>query len=125
LAAWGLGKRVPVVCVGAAGGKRLGQRVEVEDLADATHDPLLASLRQRLRKQGVVPRQGRTGLRCVFSREPVALPAQSCDAVDGSLNCHGYGSTVTVTATFGLVAAGEALALVQQMAAQISDKVML
>ena len=38
---------------------------------------LLASLRQRLRKQGTVPRQGRTGLRCVFSREPVALPAQS------------------------------------------------
>jgi tRNA A37 threonylcarbamoyladenosine dehydratase len=24
---------------------------------------------------------------------------------DGSLNCHGYGSVVTVTATFGLVAA--------------------
>ena len=115
LAAWGLGGNVPVVCVGAAGGKRLAQRVEVEDLADTTHDPLLASLRQRLRKQGAVPRQGRTGLRCVFSREPVALPAQSCDAVDGSLNCHGYGSTVTVTATFGLVAAGEALAQVQQI----------
>jgi tRNA A37 threonylcarbamoyladenosine dehydratase len=121
LASWGLACGVPVVCVGAAGGKRLAQRVEVEDLADTTHDPLLASLRQRLRKQGTVPRQGRTGLRCVFSREPVAPPAMSpaetCDPFDsgdGSLNCHGYGSTVTVTATFGLVAAGEALALVQQ-----------
>jgi tRNA A37 threonylcarbamoyladenosine dehydratase len=29
--------------------------------------------------------------------------------MDGSLNCHGYGSTVTVTATFGLCAAGWAL----------------
>jgi tRNA A37 threonylcarbamoyladenosine dehydratase len=29
--------------------------------------------------------------------------------VDGSLNCHGYGSSVVVTATFGFVAAGEAL----------------
>jgi tRNA A37 threonylcarbamoyladenosine dehydratase len=28
---------------------------------------------------------------------------------DGSLNCHGYGSVVTVTATFGLVAAGQLL----------------
>jgi tRNA A37 threonylcarbamoyladenosine dehydratase len=31
-------------------------------------------------------------------------------SVDGSLNCHGYGSSVTVTATFGMVAAAEALA---------------
>ncbi len=120
LAAWGLSSGVPVICVGAAGGKRLAQRVEVEDLADTTHDPLLSSLRQRLRKQGVAPRQGRTGLRCVFSREPVVLPTVACEAdassVDGSLNCHGYGSTVTVTATFGLVAAGEALAQVQQKA---------
>jgi tRNA threonylcarbamoyladenosine dehydratase len=118
LAAWGLQQGVPVVCVGAAGGKRLAQRVELEDLAEATHDPLLASLRQRLRKLGAVPRQGRTGLRCVFSREPVALPAAACEAVDGSLNCHGYGSSVTVTATFGLVAAGEALAQVQQRSPQ-------
>jgi tRNA A37 threonylcarbamoyladenosine dehydratase len=112
LAAWALHERMPAVCVGAAGGKRLAQRVEVEDLADTTHDPLLASLRQRLRKEAGAPRQGRIGLRCVFSRESVALPAAGDDAacaVDGSLNCHGYGSSVTVTATFGLVAAGEAI----------------
>ncbi len=112
LAAWGLATGVPVVSVGAAGGKRMAHRVEVEDLADATHDPLLASLRQRLRKDGVAPRQGRVGLRCVFSREPVALPdaADGACATDGSLNCHGYGSSVVVTATFGMVAAGEAVA---------------
>jgi tRNA A37 threonylcarbamoyladenosine dehydratase len=110
LAAWALRTGTPTVCVGAAGGKRQAQRVEVADLAEATHDPLLASLRQRLRKQGA-PRQGRIGLPCVFSRESVAAPAgggAAC-APDGSLNCHGYGSTVTVTATFGLVAAGELL----------------
>ena len=101
-----------MVCVGAAGGKRAAQRVEVADLAEATHDPLLASLRQRLRKEQGAARQGRIGLACVFSRESVALPTQGDDcAVDGSLNCHGYGSTVIVTATFGLVAAGEALRL--------------
>ena len=80
--------------------------MEVADLAETTHDPLLASLRQRLRKLGAA-RQGAIGLRCVFSREGVAAP-QPADAAcnsDGSLNCHGYGSTVTVTATFGLVAA--------------------
>jgi tRNA A37 threonylcarbamoyladenosine dehydratase len=55
------------------------------------------------------------GVRCVFSRESVAAPADACDSdgereSDGSLNCHGYGSSVTVTATFGMVAAGEAIA---------------
>ena len=119
LAAWSLKCGVPLVCVGAAGGKRLAQRVEVEDLADTTHDPLLAGLRQRLRKEGVAARQGRIGVRCVFSRESVAPPVQNCDALggssaaDGSLNCHGYGSSVTVTATFGMVAAGVVLAWLQ------------
>ena len=116
LAVWSLKSGVPVVCVGAAGGKRLAQRVEVEDLADTTHDPLLAGLRQRLRKGGQAPRQGRIGLRCVFSRESLAPPVDACAVGDGTLNCHGYGSSVTVTATFGLVAAGEALALVQARA---------
>jgi tRNA threonylcarbamoyladenosine dehydratase len=118
LAAWSLHTRVPLVCVGAAGGKRLAQRVEVEDLADTTHDPLLASLRQRLRKSGAAARTGRIGLRCVFSREAVQAPADSCEVGDGTLNCHGYGSSVTVTATFGLVAAGEALALAQEQGAR-------
>ena len=111
LAAWSLAQRVPLVSVGAAGGKRHAQQVEVADLAEATHDPLLASLRQRLRQAGAVPRQGRTGLRCVFSRESVAPPASTGGGSgDGSLNCHGYGSSVAVTATFGMVAAGEAIA---------------
>jgi tRNA A37 threonylcarbamoyladenosine dehydratase len=40
----------------------------------------------------------------------VAPPDASC-AVDGdgSLNCHGYGSVVSVTATFGMCAASEIL----------------
>ena len=45
---------------------------------------------------------------CVFSRESVAPPDASCaiEEGDGSLNCHGYGSVVSVTATFGQCAAG-------------------
>lgn len=131
LAAWARATGVPLVCVGAAGGKQQPQAVEVADLAAVTHDPLLATLRQRLRRDGA-PRQGAIGVRCVFSREPVALPlraearagdageagadaaeagspADTACATDGSLNCAGYGSTVTVTATFGMVAAGELL----------------
>ena len=110
MAAWSLSARVPLVVVGAAGGKRRPQAVEVDDLAAATHDPLLAGLRQRLRQQHGAPRKGAMGVRCVFSREPVVLPAaaDACD-VEANLNCHGYGSTVSVTATFGMVAAQVAL----------------
>lgn len=108
LAVWALRSGTPLVCVGAAGGKRAAQRVEVQDLAETTHDPLLAGLRARLRRDGAAPRQGRIGLSCVFSREPVAAPpVEACAPADGTLNCHGYGSSVTVTGTFGLVAAGE------------------
>lgn len=113
LAAWSLRSGVPVVCVGAAGGKRRPQAVELDDLAQVTHDPLLASLRQQLRQRHGAPRTGPIGLQCVFSREAVVRPAAACD-LDSSLNCHGYGSSVGVTATFGMVAANAALELVMQ-----------
>jgi len=108
LAAWARAQLLPFVTVGAAGGKRMPHRAQVEDLATVTHDPLLSSLRQRLRKEHGAPRSGPMGVDCVFSREPVlrpaAAPGDACE-VSGDLSCHGYGSTVTVTATFGLVAA--------------------
>ena len=108
IAAWALRSGTPLVIAGAAGGKRRPQEVQVADLSAVTHDPLLASLRQRLRKHHEAPRVGPIGLACVFSREAVAAPEAGCD-VDGSLNCHGYGSSVGVTATFGMVAASLAL----------------
>ena len=111
MALWALKEKVPFVCVGAAGGKRLAHQVDVDDLAQVTHDPLLAQLRYRLRKHHGAPRQGkRMGVRCVFSREAVAGPDPSCALEgDGSLNCHGYGSLVGVTATFGMCAATEVM----------------
>lgn len=96
------------VSVGAAGGKRLAHKVDIDDLSAVTHDPLLAQLRYQLRKHHGAPKEGRKiGVTCVFSREAVAPPDASCDLQgDGSLNCHGYGSVVSVTATFGQCAAG-------------------
>ena len=105
IAAWALTRRRPMVCVGAAGGKVMPHQVEVADLAEVTHDPLLASLRQRLRQRHGAARKGPMGVRCVFSREAVRPPQDRCEVGDGSLNCAGYGSSVTVTATFGMVAA--------------------
>jgi len=112
IAAWALSTRSQLVIAGAAGGKRQPHAVQVEDLGLVTHDPLLASLRQRLRKHHGAARSGKIGVLCVFSREAVTAPGDVCDvedASDSSLNCHGYGSSVGVTATFGMVAASLAL----------------
>ena len=116
-------QKINFISVGAAGGKRQAHKVEIDDLSLATHDPLLAQLRYRLRKEQGAARQGKIGVNCVFSRESVMQPDIAAmqnkmtapdsmtpdivpDQSDGSLNCHGYGSVVTVTSTFGICAAG-------------------
>jgi tRNA A37 threonylcarbamoyladenosine dehydratase len=111
MAHWAMQHRCGFITVGAAGGKRLAHKVDVEDLSRITHDPLLAQVRYRLRKHhGAARGDKRIGIRGVFSRESVAPPDVSCVLEgDGSLNCHGYGSVVSVTATFGLCAASEIL----------------
>ena len=108
MAAWARDRGALFITVGAAGGKRLAHEVNIEDLAKVTHDPLLAQLRYRLRKHHGAPREGRKiGVACVYSREAVQGPDASCAVEgDGSLNCSGYGSLVSVTGAFGLCAAG-------------------
>lgn len=126
MAAWAIKNKAIFLSVGAAGGKRHAHRVDIEDLSLVTHDPLLAQMRYRLRKERGATRQGKMGVACVFSREAVLQPSAECavgqqeDSVetvpenqaalsmqtDGSLNCHGYGSVVSVTSTFGMCAAG-------------------
>lgn len=111
LAVWALRQKVPFITAGAAGGKRLGHLCQIADLSQTTHDPLLASLRYRLRRENGLPKTGRMKIQAVFSAEAVQ-PAAVCDTpeqTDNSLNCHGYGSLVTVTAAFGMAAAGWAL----------------
>jgi tRNA threonylcarbamoyladenosine dehydratase len=124
MARWALESRQDCVIVGAAGGKSLAHAVEVADLSEVTHDPMLARLRQQLRRDerdGLLPprstsgrrkAEGAFGLKCVFSREPITRPADDCE-LDGSLNCSGYGSNVMVTASFGMAAAAQALELLR------------
>jgi tRNA A37 threonylcarbamoyladenosine dehydratase len=120
MAAWSLYHPCTFVTVGAAGGKHQAHLVEAGDLAQVTHDPLLAQLRYQLRKAHNAAKTGRMEVACVFSREPVLKPklldttpaGEGADTEsdkfisDGSLNCHGYGSSVAVTASFGMSAAG-------------------
>lgn len=140
MAAWAIKCKALFISVGAAGGKRLAHKVDIEDLSLVTHDPLLAQMRNRLRKEhGAARDKRKIGLACVFSRETVmqpgalaavassetghALPADdlqfglSVEAQsDATLNCHGYGSVVTVTSTFGLCAAGWVLGQIAESA---------
>jgi tRNA A37 threonylcarbamoyladenosine dehydratase len=108
MAAWARKTEVHFIAVGAAGGKRHAHLVDIDDLSRTTHDPLLAQVRYRMRKEHDAPREGKKiGINCVFSREAVKPPDASCAVEgDGTLNCHGYGSMVSVTATFGHCAAG-------------------
>jgi tRNA A37 threonylcarbamoyladenosine dehydratase len=108
MADWARRNAAVFVSVGAAGGKSRAELVDIADLAETTHDPLLAQVRYRLRKFFGAPKNGKKlSVVCVFSGEAVqAADASSNTQSDGSLNCHGYGSLVTVTATFGMCAAG-------------------
>lgn len=102
-------RKLPLWLAGSAGGKTQPWLLTVADLKDTTHDPLLAKLRYQLRRQhgyGQKPEKP-LGVSVVYSPEAVRKPAQ-CDAQAG-LNCAGYGSAVTVTASMGMQLAAQAL----------------
>lgn len=102
-------RNVLVVC-GAAGGKQDPTRLHMADLALTEQDPLLARLRKRLRKHHGYPVEiGKAfGISCIYSDEPISTPPDVRSSA--SLNCSGYGSLVTVTASMGLLAVSTALA---------------
>jgi tRNA A37 threonylcarbamoyladenosine dehydratase len=106
---------IPVITVGAAGGQFDPTRIEIADLARTEQDPLLAKMRSLLRREYGFTRKPREkfGIAAVYSTEPLCYPQAeaACDvgvAATG-LNCAGFGSSVCVTAAFGLAAAAHAL----------------
>ncbi|HVL74797.1 MAG TPA: tRNA cyclic N6-threonylcarbamoyladenosine(37) synthase TcdA [Noviherbaspirillum sp.] len=106
-------KGIRLVTIGGAGGQIDPTRIEVRDLARTEQEPLLAKVRKRLRAQHGFPRgdKSRFNIDAVFSTEPLRMPQGACatgDAVTG-LNCAGFGSSMAVTASFGLVAAAQVL----------------
>lgn len=99
---------VELVVCGGAGGKVDPTRIHVEDLARTKQDPLLASLRRRLRAEHGYSRDPKRkfGIATVYSDEPLCRPQAACGAsAPQGLACAGYGSSMAVTASFGLSAA--------------------
>lgn len=117
VAALCLQRRQHVLMAGAAGGKRHPDALQCADLAEVTCDPLLSKVRYQLRRQHGAPRAGRIGVICAFSREPIVRPASmSCDRLiargtppRSGLNCAGFGSSVMVTASMGMMLAARAV----------------
>lgn len=110
----------PFVVSGGAGGQRLPQLIECADLSQTTHDPLLANLRYRLRRQYGLPREGKMRVPCVFSREQAVAPQVQAACETGGapqgLSCAGYGASMLVTASFGLHCAAAAVEHIVQAA---------
>ncbi|RJX31788.1 MAG: tRNA cyclic N6-threonylcarbamoyladenosine(37) synthase TcdA [Oxalobacter sp.] len=110
---------VPLVTIGGAGGQTDPTKIEVIDLCRTEQEPLLAKVRKQLRARHGFPRgtKNKFGIDAVYSMEPLKYPeggeACSLDADDRTgvtgLNCAGFGSSMVVTASFGLVAAAHVL----------------
>ncbi len=112
--AWGRLHKVRIIVSGGAGGRIDPGRVQVDDLARTVQDPLLSRVRTLLRREYGFPAGAgkKFGVPCVFSPEPLHRPDKACVPADAGmtgLNCAGFGSTACVTASFGMMMAGEVL----------------
>lgn len=112
--------KLPVVCAGGAGGQTDPTQIQVADLTRTTQDPLLAKLRNRLRREYGFSRnpKRRFGIEAVYSTEQLVYPASDGEVChqkpseDGPvrLDCAtGFGASSCVTASFGFIAASRML----------------
>ena len=129
LIAWCSANRMPLVVVGGAGGEIDPTKVEIRDLARTEQEPLLKKVRKLLRAQYGFSRgeKQKYHIDAVFSMEPLRYPetGDACEIDDNGitgLNCAGFGSCMVVTATFGMVTAGQVLRRLAEAAnAQAAD----
>ena len=110
---------IPLVTVGGAGGRLDPTKIKYADLSQVEGDRLLAKVRNQLRRDHGFPKSPTShqktaikfGVPAVYSDEQVMQPSSDspliCDADQSitGLNCAGYGSSVCVTAPFGMAAA--------------------
>ena len=105
--------KIPLIVSGGAGGKRDPLKIRVADLSKTEQDPMLAKIRSELRGKGICKKpKDKFNLTCVYSVDNPFSQASNADSnvnTGAGLRCGGYGSAVTVTATFGMVAAAEVL----------------
>lgn len=112
---------IPIVVSGGAGGRQDVGQIQLGDLSKTHGDALLLQVRKNLRTHYGFPtgekRVRPFGISAVFSPEPPVYPDSSgCvtsnrpEGLPANLRCDaGYGTATHITATFGMMAAGELL----------------
>ena len=105
--------QIPVITVGGAAGRQDPAAIKVADLALASHDRLLRSVRKALRAEYGFPADAPFGVPSVFSSEAPVQPegivcGERREGEHARLNCNsGLGSATFVTGAFGFVAAAQ------------------
>ena len=116
-------QQIALITIGGAGGQTDPTKIAVRDLAKTEQEPLLKRVRKLLRLHYGFPRgeKNKFNVDAVFSMEPLRFPGdESADAAAGDadqhgtagitgINCAGFGSSVVVTASFGMIAAAHLL----------------
>ena len=124
LIAWCRRRKLPVITVGAAGGRIDPTLVRVRDLSRTEHDAMLALIRKKLRAEFNVPKPPKRyfGVSAIYSLENVRYP-QADGSVCGirpqlgpdaalNLDCgSGLGAATHITGAFAFAAVGRALEL--------------
>ena len=112
--------KLKLITVGGAGGQRNPTRIRIADLSRTEHDALFSKTRKLLRYEYGFPSNPRRrfDIPCVYSEEQPLFPtedggvspAKPVDSTAAALSCAGgLGSSMPVTASFGLAAAAYVL----------------
>ena len=120
LIAWCKRRKIGLVTTGGAGGQIDPTQIRVADLNKTFNDPLAAKVRSTLRRDyGFSRTAGRNySVPCVFSTEQLRYPkpdggvcqSKSFVGEGVKLDCAGgFGASMMVTASFGMVAAARAV----------------
>ena len=116
IAAYCKQQQIALITTGGAGGRLDPTHIKQADLSQVVGDRLLAKVRNQLRRDFGFPKAPantkkaptKFGIAAVYSDEQVLQPntEEVCDVAGlTGLNCAGYGSSVCVTAPFGMAAA--------------------
>ena len=106
LLAYAKSHKIKIITTGAAGGKTDPTRIICGDLATTEYDPLCMRVKNILRKDYHFPAfPQKFKIPCVYSNQAMRKNA-SCEQTSSNLNCSGYGSLMSITASFGIMAAG-------------------
>jgi tRNA A37 threonylcarbamoyladenosine dehydratase len=112
--------KIPLITIGAAGGQTDPTKITIKDLSKATVDPLLAKIRNELRRHYNYPRNVKRSfsVEAVYSEQQLIYPQQDGtvsqarprDQELADMNCSGgFGAASFVTAGFAFAAVSRVL----------------